>query len=104
MPDNLDASFTWSNGKIYFLKGSQYWRFSEIGDLDRGYPKDLSTGFKGIPNNVDAALVWSRNKKIYFFKGSQYWKLDPERNPPVPDSYPRKIRYSSLSNSVLHYN
>ena len=52
----------------------------------------MSSGFAGIPNNVDAALVWSRNKKIYFFKGSQYWKLDPDRNPPVPDSYPRKIR------------
>lgn len=92
LPDNLDASFTWTNGKIYFLKGSQYWRFSDVGVLDRGYPKELSSGFAGIPSNVDAALVWSRNKKIYFFKGSQYWKLDPERNPPVPDSYPRKIR------------
>ena len=56
-----------TNGKIYFLKGSQYWRFSDVGDLDRGYPKDLSSGFAGIPSDVDAALVWSRNKKIYFF-------------------------------------
>lgn len=101
LPDDLDASFTWTNGKIYFLKGSQYWRFSEKGVLDRGYPKDMSSGFAGIPNNVDAALVWSRNKKIYFFKGSQYWKLDPDRNPPVPDSYPRKIsNWDGIPNNV----
>ena len=77
---------------MYFFKGNRYWRFSPDKSLDKGFPKKISDGFEGIPNNVDAALVWSRNKKIYFFKGSQYWKLDPERNPAVPDSYPRKIR------------
>ena len=55
--------------------------------------KDFSKGFDGIPDNVDSAMVWAVNKKIYFFKGSQYWKLDPDQDPAVPDSYPRKIRY-----------
>ena len=93
LPDNLDASFAWTNGKLYFMKGSQYWRFTDVGVLDDGYPKDMRKGFAGIPADVDAALVWARNKKIYFFKGSQYWKLDPDQDPAVPDSYPRKIRY-----------
>ena len=92
LPNTPDASFTWINGKMYFLKGSLYWRFSEIGKLDDGYPKAMREGFAGIPNNIDAALVWSKNKKIYFFKGSQYWKLDPDLDPPVPESYPRRIR------------
>ena len=92
LPDRPDASFTWTNGKIYFLKGSRYWRFSEIGELDDGYPKNMREGFAGIPTNLDAALVWGKNNKIYFFKGSQYWKLDPSQDPPVPDTYPRKIR------------
>lgn len=91
LPGNLDAAFTWTNGKTYFFKGSQYWRFSEIGKMDRGYPKDFRKGFSGIPNGVDAAMVWAVNKKIYFFKGDKYWKFDPEKTPPVDDSYPRPI-------------
>jgi len=108
LPGNLDASFTWTNGKTYFFKGSKYffskyfnikiffkgskyWRFSAFGKLDRGYPKPLDKGFSGIPTNVDAAMVWPVNDKIYFFKGSKYWKFDPERLPPVDSSYPRPI-------------
>ena len=118
MPGNLDASFTWTNGKTYFFKGSKYWRFSAFGKLDRGYPKPLDKGFSGIPSNVDAAMVWPENDKIYFFKGSKYWKFDPDRchhqnhgflyqdiiikvgiiimimifrSPPVDSSYPRPI-------------
>ena len=43
LPANLDAAFTWTNGKTYFFKGGQYWRFSQIGKLDRGYPKVSQT-------------------------------------------------------------
>ena len=103
LPDNLDASFAWTNGKLYFMKGSQYWRFTDVGVLDDGYPKDMRKGFAGIPANVDAALVWARNKKIYFFKGSQYWKLDPDQDPAVPDSYPRKIRYYYMIDWAEYY-
>lgn len=101
LPDRPDASFTWTNGKIYFLKGSRYWRFSEIGELDDGYPKNMREGFAGIPTNLDAALVWGKNNKIYFFKGSQYWKLDPSQDPPVPDTYPRKIsNWDGIPNNI----
>lgn len=91
LPGDLDASFTWTNGKTYFFKGSKYWRFSGVGNMDFGYPKEFSKGFSGIPSNVDASFLWPVNKKIYFFKGSKYWKFDPEKNPPVEDSYPRPI-------------
>lgn len=37
--------------------------------MDGAYPKEISDGFTGIPDNVDAALVWSGNGKIYFYKG-----------------------------------
>ena len=80
-----------TNGKMYFFKGSRYWRFSPDKTLDRGFPKKISDGFEGIPNNVDAAFVWSRNDKIYFFKGSQYFKFDPKKKTPVDESYPRPI-------------
>ncbi len=36
--------------------------------MDDGYPKEIVKGFEGIPNNVDAAFVWTGNEKIYFFK------------------------------------
>jgi len=90
LADNLDASFTWTNGKTYFFKGSKYWRFSNM-TPDQGYPKPISQGFQGIPNNVDTAFVWSGNAKIYFFKGANYWRFDPEHSPPVKSSYPRPI-------------
>ena len=93
LPGNVDAAFTWKNGKTYFFKGDRYWRYSAspLGKLDRGFPKEISRGFDEIPANVDAALVWAKNEKIYFFKGSNYWKFDPTKDPPVEDSYPRPI-------------
>jgi len=91
LPGDLDASFTWINGKTYFFKGSKYYRFSDPGSMDFGYPKDLDKGFSGIPENVDAAFVWPVNNKIYFFKDSLYWKFDPDLDPPVASSYPRPI-------------
>ena len=36
--------------------------------MDPNYPKLIEKGFEGIPNNIDAAFVWSGNGKIYFFK------------------------------------
>jgi matrix metalloproteinase-14 (membrane-inserted) len=67
LPSNLDAAFTWTNGKTYFFRGTEYWRFTEK-KMDEGYPKSIRSGFDGIPSFVDAAFVWSGNGKIYFFK------------------------------------
>ena len=53
--------------KEYQFQGSKYWKFENMKPYP-GYPKDLSGGFPGIPNNIDAAFVWSGNGKIYFFK------------------------------------
>lgn len=53
---------------IWVSQGPQYWRY--VGKkLDGDYPKPISEGFAGIPDDLDAALVWSGNGKIYFFKG-----------------------------------
>lgn len=73
LPSNIDAAFTYRNGKTYFFKGSQYWRY--VGKkMDGDYPKQISDGFTGIPDNIDAAVVWSGNGKIYFFKGE--WNVE----------------------------
>lgn len=55
------------------LQGNQYWRFE--GDvLDEDYPRDISVGFDGIPEGVDAAFAIPApshrgKEKAYFFKG-----------------------------------
>ena len=63
--------------KTYFIKGSQYWRFPEVGMLDDSHPKNFSKAFEGVPRNIDAAMVWPADNKIYFFKSSKYLKCDP---------------------------
>uniref|UniRef100_A0A8C9PK14 Vitronectin n=1 Tax=Spermophilus dauricus TaxID=99837 RepID=A0A8C9PK14_SPEDA len=83
----IDAAFTRVNcqGKTYLFKGSQYWRF-EDGVLDPGYPQNISEGFGGIPDNVDAALAlpahsYSGRERVYFFKGKRYWEYEFQHQP-----------------------
>lgn len=38
VPANPDAALTWTNGKIFFFKGDEYWRVNEMLVVDRGYP------------------------------------------------------------------
>lgn len=74
---NMDAVFTWKNGKTYFFKGSQYWRYNEEkGKLDAGYPRFIQAGWPDLPNNIDAAVTWPRNSKSYVFKDDYYLRLE----------------------------
>ncbi|KAF2898915.1 hypothetical protein ILUMI_07261 [Ignelater luminosus] len=101
VPDNVDAAFTYWNNVTYFLKGPYMWKYIQ----DQKYKKSqlIDYGFPGIPNDIDASLMWSGNGKIYFFKGSEYWMLNPQQPPfmRVNETYPRPIsRWNGLPNNL----
>ncbi|XP_057677904.1 vitronectin b [Corythoichthys intestinalis] len=78
IPGPVDAAFTRINcqGKSYIFKGRKYWRFD--GDvLDEGFPRDISQGFDGVPDDLNAAFAvpaasYRQKEKAYFFKGDVY--------------------------------
>jgi len=84
-----------SNGKIYFFKGSQYVRFSNVSDgVDAGYPRSIAGNWNGLPasftSGIDAALMREDNHKIYFFKGRRYVRYSDAGNS-MDDGYPANI-------------
>ncbi|XP_041446629.1 mucin-12-like isoform X1 [Xenopus laevis] len=74
IPSPVDTVFTRCNcaGKTFFIKGPQYWRFTND-VMDKGYPKEISTGFGGLKGKVTAVLsvagFKTRPESVYFFKG-----------------------------------
>eukprot|EP00071_Canis_lupus_P007169 XP_005623018.1 proteoglycan 4 [Canis lupus familiaris] len=73
IPSPIDTVFTRCNceGKTFFFKGSQYWRFTN--DIkDAGYPKQIVKGFGGLNGRIVAALSIAKYKdrpeSVYFFK------------------------------------
>lgn len=75
--DNLDAALVWGgNGKIYFYKGTKFWRFDPLKrpPVKSTYPKPLSN-WEGVPNSIDAALQYT-NGYTYFFKGNKYYRFN----------------------------
>ncbi|XP_023559884.1 proteoglycan 4 isoform X6 [Octodon degus] len=89
IPSPIDTVFTRCNceGKTFFFKDSQYWRFTND-KKDPGYPKLIVKGFGGLSGKVVAALSIAKYKNrpesVYFFKRGgniqQYtYKQEPTR-------------------------
>uniref|UniRef100_UPI00398EF029 stromelysin-3-like n=1 Tax=Pristiophorus japonicus TaxID=55135 RepID=UPI00398EF029 len=90
----VQAALMWGleqNKKIYFFKGSDYWRFNmEKGGvaLDSAYPRSIMD-WRGIPAHIDGAFE-DQYGYAYFLRGRYYWKFDPVQVK-VQEGYPRLI-------------
>ena len=89
---NMDAALEWpGNGRTYFFKGHQYWRYNWYKTaVDDGYPRDISRAWINVPSDIDAALQW-KNGKTYFMKGREYYALKKRGRPKVASGYPKRI-------------
>ena len=87
----MDAAFVFArNGDTYFFKGKHYWRFNEVEKrIYTGYPKLITTYWRGVPENIDSALQTLEGETI-FFKGGQYYKIQHNSMSVLP-SYPKPL-------------
>lgn len=76
VPANLDGALMHPNGKAYFFKGAQYYRYVEGQGVDKvgEIGKD---GWWGVPHDIDSCCLHP-NGKAYFFKRRQYWRYSFE--------------------------
>lgn len=56
----------------YFFKGRQYWKYRGTKLYDKIFPRNISSGFSGMEDNIDTAMIWEGDGNLYFFKGN--WK------------------------------
>ena len=88
---------------VLYCTIAMYSRYS-FDEMEPGYPKEISKGFEGIPNNVDAAFVWSGNGKIYFFKVSIYLQSSSYISIQWRRLSISILISTNLSNSMRHIN
>ena len=96
IPSNVDAAFVWGgNGKIYFFKGTSYWKFDpeKRPPVSSAYPRPISN-WEGIPDNIDDATQYT-NGYSYFFKNGLYYRFDDTtfRVSDGDPSFPRPVGF-----------
>lgn len=59
--------------------------------MDHGYPRSVSSYWKGVPSNMEGVLLW-HNGGIYVFKDTQNWFFShSSQSIGVLSSYPKSI-------------
>ncbi|XP_011505400.1 PREDICTED: matrix metalloproteinase-14 isoform X1 [Ceratosolen solmsi marchali] len=86
LDSKIDTIFNSAEGHTYVFKDEYYWKLSSDG-VESGYPKLITSSWKGLQGNIDAAFTY-KNGKTYFFKGSKYWRYI---NKNVDGDYPKDI-------------
>ena len=89
VPNDIDEMLLWGhNWETYFFKGSKYYRYDD--HLDQvAYMREISHGWPGVPDNIDAAFTHN-DLKTYFFKGDLVYMFNNTANK-VAKGYPKKI-------------
>ncbi|XP_044001576.1 matrix metalloproteinase-19-like [Aphidius gifuensis] len=75
LPGNIDAAFSLYDRYTFFFKGTKFWRYLDDKVDGNYFPREISQDFPGVPNDIDAATISSKNGIIYFFKGAHFWKF-----------------------------
>ena len=52
-------------------RGELYWRLTKD-SVAPGYPRKISSDWRGLPGNIDAAFTWESSKATYFIKVGSY--------------------------------
>ena len=88
----VTAIETWMGDyKTYIFDASNFWRLNDYGmKSDRGYPKQISSYWPGVPDDIDEIFLWGHNWKVYFFKGHQYYRYNDQAGK-VDSGYPLDI-------------
>lgn len=56
IPSSVTSAFQWKNGKTYFFRGDNYWRFDDNTlSKERGYPKSKALYWMGCGAGPDVA-------------------------------------------------
>lgn len=98
-PCGLDGLFRWEDGHIYMFAGDKYYKYSEVSRrFPMGYPKRISSFWKGVPNDIDD-VTRTANGQSYFIKGGQIYSFASGSNQ-VAAGYPRKLDAALLGSKV----
>ena len=76
--------------KTYIFNAANFWRLDDGKSSHRGYPKQISSKWQGVPDNIDEMFLWGRNWNVYFFKGHQYYRYNNFNNQTDPN-YPQNV-------------
>jgi len=80
IPQNIDAVLANpTNKKLYFFKGSKYYRYNPSTKKVDNTGTIGQNGWKGVSGSINAAFVHD-NGKAYFFYGNFYYRFDFKTN------------------------
>lgn len=73
----------------YFFKGDKYWRYNwSTASVDQGYPQIISSFWKGLPDDVDAAFQRKRGR-VVILKGGEYYSLKHKGKMGIKKGFPK---------------
>lgn len=91
LPDKpLDAVISFQNNYMYFFYDNYCYLYDRNANNTVGKARLIADEFKGVPNNIDAAVYYKSNDKIYFFKGNEYYRVS-KATKTVDAGYPKNI-------------